>query len=167
MNASSLGVGRVAGVDVLVVGSGAREHALCRSLHLDEDVEKLYCAPGNAGTASMAGNVPVDASDPDAITSLAVSLAVDLVVIGPEVPLVAGAADTVRAAGVACFGPSAEAAHLEGSKAFAKRSWLLLMCQPPWRTCARRRTRSPRRSTPSARLTSSRMTAWPLARASS
>ncbi|MFL6286834.1 MAG: phosphoribosylamine--glycine ligase [Actinomycetes bacterium] len=107
-------------MDVLVVGAGAREHALCRSLHLDEDVEKLYCAPGNAGTASIAENVPVDAVDPRAIASLAESLAVDLVVIGPEVPLVAGAADAVRAAGIACFGPSAQAAQLEGSKAFAK-----------------------------------------------
>ncbi|MFL6070759.1 MAG: phosphoribosylamine--glycine ligase N-terminal domain-containing protein, partial [Actinomycetes bacterium] len=96
-------------MDVLVVGAGAREHALCRSLDLDEDVETLYCAPGNAGTASIAENVPVDVTDPRAIASLAESLAVDLVVIGPEVPLVAGAADAVRAAGIACFGPSAQA----------------------------------------------------------
>jgi phosphoribosylamine--glycine ligase len=107
-------------MDVLVIGSGAREHALCRSLHFDDDVARLVCAPGNAGTAALAENAPVDVTDPAAIASLAESLAVDLVVIGPEVPLVAGAADAVRAAGIACFGPSAEAAQLEGSKAFAK-----------------------------------------------
>ncbi len=107
-------------MDVLVIGSGAREHALCRSLRLDDDVEQLYCAPGNAGTADVASNVAVDGSDPIAVAELAAELGVDLVVIGPEVPLVAGAADAVRAKGIACFGPSAEAAQLEGSKAFAK-----------------------------------------------
>jgi phosphoribosylamine--glycine ligase len=107
-------------VDVLVIGSGAREHALCRSLRLDDDVEQLYSAPGNAGTADVASNVAVDGSDPVAVAELAAELGVDLVVIGPEVPLVAGAADAVRAKGIACFGPSAEAAQLEGSKAFAK-----------------------------------------------
>ena len=107
-------------MDVLVIGSGAREHALCRSLDLDEDVDRLICAPGNAGTASIAETASVDVADPHAVAALAESLAVDLVIIGPEVPLVAGAADAVRAKGIACFGPSAEAARLEGSKAFAK-----------------------------------------------
>src|SRR5829696_5507059 len=107
-------------VDVLVIGSGAREHALCRSLQFDDDVEQVYCAPGNAGTAQVASNAAVDATDPVAVAELAAHLAVDLVVIGPEVPLVAGAADAVRAKGIACFGPSAEAARLEGRKAFAK-----------------------------------------------
>jgi len=107
-------------VDVLVIGSGAREHALCRSLRLDEDVQRLICAPGNAGTATIAETAGVDVADPHAVAALAESLAVDLVIIGPEVPLVAGAADAVRAKGIACFGPSAEAARLEGSKAFAK-----------------------------------------------
>jgi phosphoribosylamine--glycine ligase len=107
-------------VDVLVIGSGAREHALCRALSLDLEVDRLVCAPGNAGTSEVAENLPVDASDPDAVAALATALGVDLVVIGPEAPLVAGAADAVRAAGIACFGPSAAAAELEGSKAFAK-----------------------------------------------
>ena len=107
-------------MDVLVIGSGAREHALCRSLHLDDDVERLICAPGNAGIASIAEIAAVDVEDPVAVADLAASLSVDLVVIGPEVPLVAGAADAVRAKGIDCFGPSAEAARLEGSKAFAK-----------------------------------------------
>jgi phosphoribosylamine--glycine ligase len=107
-------------VDVLVIGSGAREHALCRALSLDPEVDRLVCAPGNAGTSEVAENLAVDASDPDAVAALATALGVDLVVIGPEAPLVAGAADAVRAAGIACFGPSAAAAELEGSKAFAK-----------------------------------------------
>jgi phosphoribosylamine--glycine ligase len=105
---------------VLVVGSGAREHALCRALRLDPAVDDLWCAPGNGGTATVATNVAVDATDGAAVAALASHLTVDLVVIGPEAPLVAGVADAVRAAGIACFGPSAQAARLEGSKAFAK-----------------------------------------------
>ena len=80
----------------------------------------LWCGPGNAGTAAVATNVALNVSDPDAVADLAAELGVDLVVVGPEVPLVAGAADKVRARGIACFGPSAEGARLEGSKAFAK-----------------------------------------------
>ncbi|MFD5125441.1 phosphoribosylamine--glycine ligase [Streptomyces sp. NPDC058385] len=105
---------------VLVIGSGAREHALCRSLSLDPDVTALHCAPGNAGIAEVAELHPVDALDGVAVARLAGELAADLVVVGPEAPLVAGVADAVRAAGIPCFGPSGEAAQLEGSKAFAK-----------------------------------------------
>ncbi|MFE6807818.1 phosphoribosylamine--glycine ligase [Streptomyces sp. NPDC057681] len=105
---------------VLVIGSGAREHALCRSLSLDPDVTALHCAPGNAGIAEVAELHPVDALDGAAVARLAGELAADLVVVGPEAPLVAGVADAVRAAGIPCFGPSGEAAQLEGSKAFAK-----------------------------------------------
>ncbi|MDQ1744073.1 MAG: phosphoribosylamine---glycine ligase [Pseudonocardiales bacterium] len=105
---------------VLVVGSGAREHALCLALAADPAVTALICAPGNAGTASVAEHRPLNATDPVAVAALATEVAADLVVIGPEAPLVAGAADAVRAAGIACFGPSAQAARLEGSKAFAK-----------------------------------------------
>ncbi|MGW2816726.1 phosphoribosylamine--glycine ligase [Streptomyces sp. NPDC001415] len=105
---------------VLVIGGGAREHALCRSLSLDPDVTALYCAPGNAGIAEVAELHPVDPMDGDAVARLAVELKSDLVVVGPEAPLVAGVADAVRAAGIPCFGPSKEAAQLEGSKAFAK-----------------------------------------------
>lgn len=107
-------------IAVLVVGSGGREHALARALALDPGVSVVHCAPGNPGTARIATNHPVDASDPAAVAALARELAVDLVVVGPEAPLVAGVADAVRAAGIACFGPSAAAARLEGSKAFAK-----------------------------------------------
>ncbi|GGU26771.1 phosphoribosylamine--glycine ligase [Streptomyces lavendofoliae] len=105
---------------VLVIGGGAREHALCRSLSLDPDVTALHCAPGNAGIAEVAELHPVDALDGAAVARLATGLGAELVVVGPEAPLVAGVADAVRAAGVPCFGPSEEAALLEGSKAFAK-----------------------------------------------
>ncbi|MFJ1748662.1 phosphoribosylamine--glycine ligase [Streptomyces sp. NPDC088116] len=105
---------------VLVIGGGAREHALCRSLSLDPDVSALYCAPGNAGIAEVAELHPVDAMDGAAVARLATELEAGLVVVGPEAPLVAGVADAVRGAGIPCFGPSREAAELEGSKAFAK-----------------------------------------------
>ncbi|WP_046777524.1 phosphoribosylamine--glycine ligase [Streptomyces yangpuensis] len=105
---------------VLVIGGGAREHALCRSLSLDPDVSALYCAPGNAGIAEVAELRPVDALDGEAVAALATELGAGLVVVGPEAPLVAGVADAVRAAGIPVFGPSAAAAQLEGSKAFAK-----------------------------------------------
>ncbi|WP_328943535.1 phosphoribosylamine--glycine ligase [Streptomyces sp. NBC_00250] len=105
---------------VLVIGGGAREHALCRSLSLDPDVTALHCAPGNAGIAEVAELHPVDQLDGDAVARLATELGAGLVVVGPEAPLVAGVADAVRAAGIPAFGPSREAAQLEGSKAFAK-----------------------------------------------
>ncbi|MFJ4873051.1 phosphoribosylamine--glycine ligase [Streptomyces sp. NPDC088757] len=105
---------------VLVIGGGAREHALCRSLSLDPDVTALHCAPGNAGIAEVAELHAVDQLDGDAVARLATELGAELVVVGPEAPLVAGVADAVRAAGIPVFGPSREAAELEGSKAFAK-----------------------------------------------
>ncbi|WP_030547514.1 phosphoribosylamine--glycine ligase [Streptomyces albus] len=105
---------------VLVIGGGAREHALCRSLSLDPDVTALHCAPGNAGIAEVAELHAVDALDGAAVADLAADLGAGLVVVGPEAPLVAGVADAVRARGIPAFGPSAEAARLEGSKAFAK-----------------------------------------------
>jgi phosphoribosylamine--glycine ligase len=107
-------------VRILVIGSGAREHALLRALRRDPAVTDLFVAPGNAGTASLAQTCPVDIADPESVAGLAASLAVDLVVIGPEVPLVNGAADAVAARGIPVFGPSADAAQIEGSKAFAK-----------------------------------------------
>lgn len=105
---------------ILVIGSGAREHALLRALDRDPDVGELHVAPGNAGTGALAVAHPLDVGDPEAIAGLARELAVDLVVIGPEMPLVAGAVDRLWEAGIAAFGPSAAAARIEGSKAFAK-----------------------------------------------
>lgn len=105
---------------VLVIGSGAREHALLLGLRKDPEVDFLAVAPGNAGTAAIAEQHDVEVTSAEAVTALARTLAADLVVIGPEVPLVLGVADAVRAAGIACFGPSKDAARIEGSKAFAK-----------------------------------------------
>ncbi|WP_431238682.1 phosphoribosylamine--glycine ligase [Mycolicibacterium aichiense] len=105
---------------VLVIGSGAREHALLLGLRRDPQVDFLAVAPGNAGTAAVAEQHEVDVTSAEAVTALARTLEVDLVIIGPEVPLVLGVADAVRAAGIACFGPSKDAARIEGSKAFAK-----------------------------------------------
>ena len=105
---------------VLVIGSGAREHALLLALRADPEVEALTIAPGNAGTASLADQRQVDITSGDDVVALAREIRADLVVIGPEVPLVLGVADAVRDAGIACFGPSRAAAQIEGSKAFAK-----------------------------------------------
>ncbi|WNG86864.1 phosphoribosylamine--glycine ligase [Mycobacterium sp. ITM-2016-00317] len=105
---------------VLVVGSGAREHAMLLALRRDPEVDALSVAPGNAGTAAVADQYDVDVTSGEAVTALARRIGADLVVIGPEVPLVLGVADALRAAGIACFGPSKDAARIEGSKAFAK-----------------------------------------------
>ncbi|HEX5199768.1 phosphoribosylamine--glycine ligase [Paractinoplanes rhizophilus] len=105
---------------VLLIGSGGREHALAVGLAADPSVDFLAAAPGNPGIAQVASVFDVTATDPASVAALAVELAADLVVVGPEAPLVAGVADAVRAKGIACFGPSAAAARLEGSKAFAK-----------------------------------------------
>lgn len=107
-------------MNVLVIGSGAREHAIVAALERDPSVSEICCAPGNAGIAVDTATAPVDVTDPAAIRELAQRRNADLVIIGPEVPLVAGAADALTEAGIACFGPRAAAARLEGSKAFAK-----------------------------------------------
>ncbi|MDK8306560.1 phosphoribosylamine--glycine ligase [Corynebacterium imitans] len=101
---------------ILVIGSGGREHALLKGLAGNE----LFVAPGNAGMESLAKCLPIDALTPQPIVDLAKEVDAELVVIGPEVPLVAGAADALREAGIPVFGPTQEAAQLEGSKAFAK-----------------------------------------------
>jgi phosphoribosylamine--glycine ligase len=107
-------------VRALVVGSGGREHALAWSLSRSGDLDELHAAPGNPGIAALAHCHPVRADDHAALVSLARELRSDLVVVGPEAPLVAGLADELRHRGIAVFGPSAEAARIEGSKAFAK-----------------------------------------------
>jgi phosphoribosylamine--glycine ligase len=107
-------------VRVLVIGSGAREHALLLSLRRDPQVTGLIIAPGNAGTARLAEQHDVDIASGEDVVALAREVRADLVVIGPEVPLVLGVADALRAAGIVCFGPGKDAARIEGSKAFAK-----------------------------------------------
>ena len=110
----------LASVRVLVIGSGAREHALLLALRRDPEVTDLAVAPGNAGTSAIADQYDVDITSGETVVKLAQSLGADLVIIGPEVPLVLGVADALRAAGIACFGPTREAARIEGSKSFAK-----------------------------------------------
>ena len=110
----------LATVRVLLIGSGAREHALLLALRNDPEVESLAIAPGNAGTAAIADQYDVDITAGEAVAALAQKLGADLVVVGPEVPLVLGVADAVRGAGIACFGPTKQAARIEGSKSFAK-----------------------------------------------
>ena len=107
-------------MNVLVLGSGGREHALAWAIAKSPHLDSLFVAPGNGGTAAIAKNVPLDMNDADAVIGFARSENIDLVVIGPEAPLVAGVADAIRAAGIAVFGPGAQGARLEGSKSFSK-----------------------------------------------
>ncbi len=107
---------------VLVLGNNAREHALAWKIAQSENLQKLYCAPGNPGTAEIAENLPCDIQNPDQVVELTLRYAIDLLVIGPEAPLAAGVADRVREQNPSCavFGPSKAAARLEWSKAYAK-----------------------------------------------
>jgi len=107
-------------VKTLVIGSGGREHALALALSRDPEVTEVHAAPGNPGVGGCATLHPIDQMDGTAVADLAESIGADLVVIGPEAPLVAGVADVVRERGISCFGPTRAAAELEGSKAFAK-----------------------------------------------
>src|SRR5690348_1650368 len=105
---------------ILIVGSGGREHAICRALATSTPKPRLLIAPGNAGTRELGENVPVAAQDIERLVALAKSDRIDLVVAGPELPLVLGLADRLREVGIPCVGPSAEAARLEGSKGFMR-----------------------------------------------
>ena len=105
---------------VLLIGSGGREHALAAALNRDTTLEELHVAPGNPGIAEIALCHAIDIDDNKAIVELAIKLAIDLVVVGPEKPLVNGVADALSRANIACFGPSKAAAQIEGSKDFAK-----------------------------------------------
>ncbi|MBL6957958.1 MAG: phosphoribosylamine--glycine ligase [Rhodospirillales bacterium] len=105
---------------VLVVGSGGREHALCWAIDKSPLCDKLYCAPGNAGIAQVSERVYIAADDVDALVAFAKEQAIDFVVVGPEAPLVAGLVDKLNAANIKAFGPTADAAIIEGSKAFMK-----------------------------------------------
>lgn len=105
---------------VLVIGSGGREHAICWAIAKSPLLTQLWCAPGNPGTAQLGQNVAINEMDGDAIVSFASTNDVDLVVIGPEAPLVGGLGSALAAVAIPCFGPSQEAAQLEGSKSFCK-----------------------------------------------
>ncbi len=105
---------------LLVIGSGAREHVITSALLRDPEVESVVVAPGNAGIAELVQCIPIDVTDAQLIGELAAELDVDLVVVGPEVPLMAGAANELNSRGIPCFGPTREAALIEGSKAFCK-----------------------------------------------
>lgn len=111
----------MAGMNVLIVGGGGREHALAIGLAESESVGAVHTCPGNAGTSLVGTNHPVSATDVEGVVSLARELAADLVVVGPEAPLVAGLSDSLRAVGIASFGPHSEGAELEGSKLHAKK----------------------------------------------
>ncbi|MFG6444420.1 phosphoribosylamine--glycine ligase [Microbacterium sp. P07] len=106
---------------ILVLGSGAREHAIIVALRSEDEPHAIFAAPGNAGIAADAHLVDLDPTDPEAVTAFAHDEAIDLVVIGPEAPLIAGVGDALRTRGIPVFGPGRAAAQLEGSKAFAKR----------------------------------------------
>ncbi|MBQ9336704.1 MAG: phosphoribosylamine--glycine ligase [Lentisphaeria bacterium] len=105
---------------VLVLGSGGREHAICRGLSLSPEVTKLFCSPGNPGIAQIAECVALPSGDNEAVADFAAKNGIDLLVVGPELPLCQGVADAVRAKGIAVFGPSKAGARLEGSKDFSK-----------------------------------------------
>jgi phosphoribosylamine---glycine ligase len=107
-------------VKVLVIGGGGREHALCWKLAQSKDVRKIYCAPGNAGTALVAENVPIGVTDIENLRLFAEHQGIDLTIVGPETPLILGIVDAFEARGLRIFGPSAEPAQLEGSKVFSK-----------------------------------------------
>jgi phosphoribosylamine--glycine ligase len=114
---------------ILIVGSGGREHALAWKIAQSPRLSHLYVAPGNAGTSRLAENVPVQANDIAELVAFANRKDIDLVIVGPEVPLAAGLADALRDAGRKVFGPSRAAAYIESSKAFAKALWSGIILQ--------------------------------------
>lgn len=107
-------------IDILLLGSGGREHAIAKKLAASPRCGKLYIAPGNGGTSQEGENISLDENDPTAVATFAKDHGCGMVVIGPEAPLVVGVADAVREAGIPCFGPGAEGAQMEGSKLFSK-----------------------------------------------
>lgn len=107
-------------IDILLLGSGGREHAIAKKLAASPRCGKLYIAPGNGGTSQEGENISLDENDPAAVAAFAKDHGCGMVVIGPEAPLVVGVADAVREAGIPCFGPGAEGAQMEGSKLFSK-----------------------------------------------
>ena len=140
---------------ILVVGSGGREHAIAWRLAQDDERHDIFCAPGNAGTAAVATNVAVGAEDVAGIVAWARANNPDLVVVGPEVPLVKGLVDALLSIGVPTFGPVAAGARLEGSKRFAKE---VMTRRPRRRRCRRSGCPSSSRPTASRRA---RASSWP------
>ena len=106
---------------VLILGSGGREHALARGILQSSKLEKLWVAEGNAGTCNIATNLQLDIEDNSAVVQVARDLGVDLVVVGPEIPLANGIVDSLTGVGIAAFGPTQSAARIESSKSFARR----------------------------------------------
>src|SRR6478736_8583545 len=107
-------------MNILILGSGGREHALAWKIAASPLVDQLYCAPGNAGIAREAQCVAIDPADHTAVVALCKTRAIDFVVVGPEAPLAGGLVDDLESAGIKAFGPSKAAARLEGSKGFTK-----------------------------------------------
>ena len=107
-------------MNVLIVGGGGREHAIATAVAKSKKVDKIYCAPGNAGIASVAECVPIGVMEFDTLADLAVEKQIDLAIIGPDDPLVGGIVDVFTKRGIRTFGPAGNAAILEGSKAFSK-----------------------------------------------
>ena len=128
-----------AAVKVLIVGSGGREHALAWKLSASPELDELHAAPGNPGIADLGQCHPVRAEDGEGLLSLCRELGIDLVVVGPEAPLVVGLVDTLRRGGVATFGPTKAAARIEGSKGFAKECSRPPACQLPSASTSRDR----------------------------
>ncbi len=106
---------------VLVIGSGGREHALCWKIAKSKKVNKLYCAPGNGGTAQLAENIDIASNDIEGLLSFALENKIDLTIVGPEAPLVLGIVDRFKEKGLRIFGANKESAQLEGSKEFSKK----------------------------------------------
>src|SRR5690554_1966026 len=107
-------------MNILVLGSGGREHSIALAVHKSPQCSKLLCAPGNPGMATIAKCIPISLTDPQAMANLAEQEQIDLTIVGPEIPLVAGVVDEFQKRGLLIFGPTAKAAALEGSKAFSK-----------------------------------------------
>ena len=115
-------------MNLLIIGSGGREHAIALAVKKSPLCDKLICAPGNPGMATLGRCIPLSVTDPKAIADLAQAESIDLTIVGPEIPLVAGVVDEFRKRGLRAFGPTAGAAALEGSKAFSKVNTLFVFC---------------------------------------
>ena len=146
-------------MNVLVVGNGAREHAIAWKISQGPSVGRLYVAPGNAGTHSIATNVPVGADDIAALIDFASSNAIDLTVVGPEAPLASGIVDSFTASGLPAFGPTQAAARIEGSHS-PRNLWLIAQFQPQLPRRSQTSSKQAHTSTPAQFLSSSRRMAW-------